>query len=496
MDIEKEEELWNSWSSTNEASITVDGKNLHEVFSAIKRQLDVLRRKQSRFQDDLDNVVDDISEKMMISAAAVSPTNCDIDLSEYVKIGDIEILQHSVQQLREDSKLIHDLDRKVKTMETTLLDKTKDLERRLEQLVLQNNDQKLELLQQQTTLSTMEKSWEMRFDTFVKEFHEKTQNLEVNQMVGTKELNDKILVVRDTVTVQDLRAKQFDHRISQNSDEIAELQHNLSNLLKKDLENIHTNINELYDNKAERSELDAKANIDSLEGKASIFDLEKIKDFSEELERRVLGLMQETADRFNGMDSKLDRRSDRIVTWCLKQLRKEFKSIPLTGEEGPKEGTDIGKVRCLVCDHVSTQHRETDIVHSANAAGLTSTFRSHHKKDRSTSPPATRSPERNNEISNLQNYAGNSHARFVKIGSSPEVNYGDDKDDPDYMTDIKFKSTKLPPAVQQSGSMPHSQSAPLIQIISHHPTDSSHMRLSQLPFHQQQVLSYYKDMEQ
>jgi hypothetical protein len=499
MEKEKEEELWNSWSSNQDATIAVDGKNITDVFSAIKKQLDVLRRKQTRFQDDLDNIADDIAEKMMIASAAATPAPVHIDLSEYVKISDIELLQHAMQQLRDDSRLIHDLDKKVKTIETTLIDRSKDLERRIDQLVLQTNDQKLELIEQQNALSNLEKTWESRFDIFLREFQERTQNLEVNQMVSTKEMNDKILNVRDTMTVQDLRAKQFDNRINKSAEEISELQHTLSNFLKKDIPSIHSTITDLFDNKADRHELELKANIEVLEGKASIFDVDKLKDFSEELERRVLNLTQETADRFHGMDSKLDRRSDRIVTWCLKQLRKEFRSLQNAGDEGVKEGTDIGKVRCLVCDHVSTQQRETEIVHSSNTAGLTATFRSQsHKKDRSMSP---RSPERGTEtmMSNIHN--GPSHSRFVKPGASPEVNYGDERDDPDYMADFKYRGTKFPPAVQQQPqspqtTIPHSQSAPLIQIISHHTADSSHMRLSQLPFHQQQVLSYYKDMEQ
>ena len=258
--------------------------------------------------------------------------------------------------------------------------------------------------------------------------------------------------------------------------------------------------------------------------KADMSDIIRLQALSEELERRLVQLLQETTDRFGGMDAKLDRRSDRIVTWCLKQLRKEMRALSGQADGADtKDDTDIGRIRCLVCNHVSTQQKQTDVVHSG--PGITMTLKHHH---RSPSPP--RSPETNTypaqtvggtgfqaamaaTNAHTVNPASNNatHSRLVKLGSSPEPKghnqeaayLATQQEDPDFIADFKYRNhqaTMPSPVTLPHTTTQHAQSAPLIQIISHHPTDNTHVRLNQLPFHQQtaqqEVLNYYKELEQ
>eukprot|EP00981_Chlorochromonas_danica_P002857 scaffold564_cov172-Ochromonas_danica.AAC.2 len=148
----------------------------------------------------------------------------------------------------------------------------------------------------------------------------------------------------------------------------------------------------------------------------------------------------------------MDRRVDRIVSYCLKELRKELKQYALVGEEdGLLDGTDIGKVRCLVCNQVTNQQRMTEIVFGGPQLKNTMPVRS---RPRSPSPPPpsgqTNNNTNNTTTNNYPNSPGGggggggggtgrplpserpdrpesakypkSHARMVKMGASPMNN--------------------------------------------------------------------------
>ena len=188
-------------------------------------------------------------------------------------------------------------------------------------------------------------------------------------------------------------------------------------------------------------------------------------------------------------------------------------------------------MRCLVCNNVTNQTRDTDIVHGGPQ--LVHTLRTLHRNGRSHSPPGdgSRSP-RSPPTQQLPQQAGNTrpqhHARLAKMGAAPEVNYADETaDDPDYIADFRYSSRpttanaavhspqppqqqpRLPAMSQTSAARFAAQqamqaAAPLIQIISHHLPAGAAMhqvyhqqqQQQQQGQQQQQVVNYYKDLEQ
>ena len=93
-----------------------------------------------------------------------------------------------------------------------------------------------------------------------------------------------------------------------------------------------------------------KVDISLLAAKSDYSEISRIDDIIQELNRRIMAQRKEMVENMSSLQKDFTNRSENIATWCLKQLRKEFK-------KDKNEGADIGKVRCLVCDQVVYQNR-------------------------------------------------------------------------------------------------------------------------------------------
>uniref|UniRef100_A0A7S3H7X8 Uncharacterized protein n=2 Tax=Spumella elongata TaxID=89044 RepID=A0A7S3H7X8_9STRA len=113
--------------------------------------------------------------------------------------------------------------------------------------------------------------------------------------------------------------------------------------------------------KAGKDELSNKVDMSSLQAKADADEVHRLEQHTLELLRRLDLQTKEMHDGFASVDGKLDKRIDKVAHWCLKHLRREFKNNG--GHDEARDGADIGKVKCLVCDQVVIQHTETEIVH-------------------------------------------------------------------------------------------------------------------------------------
>lgn len=336
----------------------------------------------------------------------------------------------------------------------------------------------------------MEQDFSSRMDGVRQDLENKLQALEYAQMGITKDIDVKVHGLNDTLSIHDLRAKGIESKVARVSNNLDELREQHDQLQTRYFDQIYASINELYADKASKSDLAIKADLTLALSKADQTDLDKLQGIADELQRRLIALLAETTDKVNAMDAKLDRRSDRIVTYCLKELKKEFKHLKNAGGDGDDgaDGTNIGKVRCLVCDHVSTQHRDQDVVNTQHER-LTHTLKTLRPK--SPSPNSSPEKQRPGTANNNQHHNNMGTVNRPLPSEEPFVHTHHTNDD-----DFRFRATsnsqKLPvingnASAHLRASVPNlAQSAPLIQIISHHlPVDVKMHQAQQLQQQQQ-----------
>jgi hypothetical protein len=504
--VEDEDKLWNSWSSNTVASILVDGQKLNDVFSQIKKQLEFLRQRQSGFSENLDQLTTFYSNGNNQSNSDFSNSN---NLLKELK-QEIFELRQEVNELRKQASQQQTMDQKIKALENWLQNQLKEHEKKTENLLVNITEQRSQSLSM---------NLQDLFEQLKKEQVEKHETLELSQLLLTKDFDNKLHNLKDILSVHELRAKNMEIKIGKNSQNIEEILEEIRQFSKKYLEPFQVSIDELIRDKAWRSEVETKADMTMLLLKADQHEMNQFQHILEEMQRRLISVLAETSDRVTAMDNKLDRRSDRIVQYCLKQLRKEFlhnnnsHNNESGGWGGPLDsqnnnnhhshGTDIGKVRCLVCDHVSTQQREQDIVFSG--PGLTHTLKTlqhnnnnnnnnHSTRPRSASPPPPTTTTNNNNNNSNNNHNYKSH--LAKLTASPDrhSNNNNNMQFTDHLDDLHTNNnnnngTKLPLMTitstnnnnQSINNSKHSQSAPMIQIISHHVPPTTTLPSTTLP---------------
>jgi hypothetical protein len=308
------------------------------------------------------------------------------------------------------------------------------------------------------------------------------------------------------LSIHDLRSKGIESKIARVTTNVDDLREQHDALQTRYFDQIYASINELYAEKASKADLAIKADLALALSKADQSDIDKLQGIADELQRRLIALLAETSEKVNAMDAKLDRRSDRIVTYCLKELKKEFRHLKGggggggggggDGDDGPPEGTNIGKVRCLVCDHVSTQHRDQDVVQTQHDK-LTHTLKT--LRPRSPSPNGSPEKTRPGTATAGGGGGGGGGGGTLRPLASEEPGYDD-------QGDFRFRATAAATTATGGGgtqklptinatlraSVPNlAQSAPLIQIISHHlPVDVKMHQAQQLLQQQQQQLTW------
>jgi hypothetical protein len=547
---ESEEELFASWNTNTVSSILLDVRRFEtQVFANIEKQLEFLRRRQgvlyinvdelannfARLNDNMEmvnSIVDrnSVYRSRRISMGGAAPINSGalarapsvdfsaaaaaavsavqqlnpIDESNAQPSADVSGIQTELQELRADFDELrnqfhnnHALENRFKAMEDSITAQLKGQSRRIDELHDMLEAQKSAQCKIQERLEEMDKDNNARLEAMRHDLENKLQALEYAQMGITKDIDVKVHGLNDTLSVHDLRAKGIESKVSRVSNNIEELREQHNQLQSRYFDQIYASINELYADKASKSDLTIKADLTLALGKADQGDIDRLQSITDELQRRLIALLAETTDKVNAMDTKLDRRSDRIVTYCLKELKKEFKHLRNTGgdggDDGGTDGTNIGKVRCLVCDHVSTQHRDQDVVNTQHDR-LTHTLKT--LRPRSPSPPSSPAvdPKRPGTATGFGHTGGNQRP----LPTEDALHGGTTTNDDDFRFRAVPGSQKLPVInghmTATNGlrmSVPSSssnlaQSAPLIQIISHHlPVD---LKLHQAQQLQQQQL--------
>lgn len=476
---EEEEEYWPQWSATTPASITVDGVKLTQVFAMIQIQLEYLKdrisgkgnkgsggKSNGSSNSNSNSTGLSIEERVMfedmMNAVAKLKQEQNIHKQNLQEINSSVVVRFPDLSIRLDS-FIGDTN-------ISMAKLGKDIERLLAEnnaRLLAENEAKAELKSMNQSFNEKITSLTERFDEYIREneiYKEDTSEY-IRRLQGQNDtlksdvssLNMEILALKDLNTVYDIRLKNCEKHIDDNTVQVRKLQDAVDNLPATYLQPIHNSISDLYDCKASKEELDLKADLEYADQKADITQLDHLRESLSELGRKLNLQSKELHEGFGKIDKKLDKKTDLIAQWCLKQVRKEIRGFNSPEPNKATEGTDIGKIKCLVCDQPVTQQTRTETVFGG--PGMKIQFKPLHQARRENSP----SPERaQSPIEEHQNNGGTNdvpspspkntlpkvsskvNTKLARPGAlSPKtaiLGQIGSRDDPDYIGDARLRT--------------------------------------------------------
>lgn len=391
--IEDSDELWNSWSSNSSAAIILDGKKLNDVFSAIRSQLDFLRRQHRATDEKFENYyhihqnqtvqhahepVYALKHDLMATQPIAKPTVAPAPAPPVEQVLDAEELQIILDR-------IHALETDVRKHDH-FGDRLDKLEAHVNQRLSGMQSHIDRLTARVEANSAMESLFDMKFERLESSFNERIEQLTQGfeqKLSHAKHLSQEELLsqlstvnaLRGVVEINELRLKKAESELAKSCEIVREVQETIDYFPVKYLDNIRNDILELYMVKAGKDELANKADEALTQSKADQTEVVRLEQHAIDLTRRMDLHSKEMHDGFAQVDTKLDKRIDKVAQWVLKHLRREMKAQNF-GQDEPRDGTDIGRVKCLVCDQVVNQQRETEIVHSG--PGLKNVIKPHH----------------------------------------------------------------------------------------------------------------------
>jgi hypothetical protein len=330
------EEEWPTWNvqSTTPPVITIEGRDIQSVFSMVNRQLETLRK----MVIDQEKALKDAFKREEITkdrhAVQVTKLNSRIDgLQNKISDGDVGKMENRL--LQAENKIMV-----------------------LERQVCMEKDSALQTaLASQKEVSSGNSSRLDDLEIRIAEVKEGSIN---SQRVIDCEAKISGLSASRTdlhgrvVHLEDGQA-WFSNQATKMNDNYADLlkNHDVSmreiNQLQTEVYEKHTpDIKKLFEEKMDNNdELQTilKSHEDNEEENARI--LAKLESLLGELDRRVLLLGSECRDDLDTMKHKTDKKIDFLHKWIVKYVGTALKDENMGNE------TDIGTIRCLVCNHPS-----------------------------------------------------------------------------------------------------------------------------------------------
>lgn len=192
---------------------------------------------------------------------------------------------------------------------------------------------------------------EKHLDDRVIALESNVSNLEAEKV----EVNSKLIRIQDDTycfnSISERVTTDFSKILAHQNTMQSELSAILSNTLPKH----QAEINNLYADKLEKVEFhDTWTNHIVNMNNSNKHTRDHTTDI-DEMERKLTLLSIDCKDQVEAIKGKLDKKIDFLHKWILKHLS----NINQGGDTGNGDYTDIGKVRCLVCNHV-TQRVDPD----------------------------------------------------------------------------------------------------------------------------------------
>lgn len=357
------ESEWPSWTSRN-SEMLIDGLKITQVFSNVNVQLETLRKRKFvtkagvLFEDELNN----LAEKLVMLGNAGTDKIPQMEMKMKVFERRLDSVDDSVADKSDLAKLeiklsarLEGLEKRISMVESSLagfgvagLGLPKDVVE-----VDGSLGGRLEILESKMLgMSENSPHLEGSLQMMITQFNDLKKQLEG--------LPKKVSELGDNCSINDCKISGLENLFSDLHTGYNRVKIVMERLPDECYQKVKGELTLLDEKKAERSEVNRKAESTQLHLKADLSEVSLVNDLCNQLDKRLESNKIEVNDSLKNLRSNYDKRLEALLQWILKQLRRlagnARKGTDVAG------GTDIGKVKCLVCDQVVNQHVATDTV--------------------------------------------------------------------------------------------------------------------------------------
>jgi chromosome segregation ATPase len=347
---------WPTWTS-KQSELLIDGLKVTQVLSNVSIQLETLRKRRFAttagvlFEDELNDLSNRIKDLKVGGGdnAKIPP------IEEKVKF-----IERRVDNLDEKVSDKSDIAR----LEIKLNGRIEGLEKRIgnleAQLKLSGNGLDSSFQARIELLESNVENFMIKFPPFENNLESLTDSFEnLKKLLET--LSKKVVEVSDSCSINQYRLNGLENMITEILTGMDKLKVLMDYLPEECLKKVKKEITFLDEKKADKSDLNRKADLSQLLLKADLSDLSQLNDLCNQLDRRLQENKLELNDGLKGLKNNVDKRLEALLQWILKQLKRLADRDSGRGDTG----TDIGKVKCLVCDQVVSQNIEADSPYGA-----------------------------------------------------------------------------------------------------------------------------------
>jgi len=354
------EESWPAWTSKS-YELVIDGLKITQILGKISVQLDTLRNRKFVTKDGvpIDDVVASVFQKLADLDAALKKGVGGSDervpgLENRIKLVErrVEVLEGQMGDKADKSDL--------EALEAKLLGQLAAVERKFD-TALSKQKSKLDDDEVLGRLAALETGMEA-VNTKLPEVEGAVASVATEVDDAKKQIEvvlKKLGQVSNLVAVHDIKLGEVDGAIVDLQAGLEHVKHVLEKLPGELLDKVAEHVARLDDQKADRVDLMKKADLSLVLQKADAADVDKLNQLLADVEQRLGEFKAHTTDRFTDFHKTYDKKLEALLQWILKQLKKIANKEQIGG-------TDIGKVRCLVCDQTVPQSREQDVVFSSS----------------------------------------------------------------------------------------------------------------------------------
>lgn len=332
-------ELWDSWTAVSDTEILLDGRKLLDVFSSIKNQLDYLKNKQDMliFNQNRGNIELAPALERYSSVSNIVQPKADnvIDPTATIRSDELQFILQKIKQLEADSKKYPQFEERIEKLEKMITVKTSNLQAQIDQLSIRIDSSSLNEVIQERKIADLESCCEEKINDLTKTLEDKLQRNSTSSVAGINQQQIELGLLKDVVQLNEFRLKNIEISAIKNQDATRDLKDAVDYFPIKYIDNIKNDIIELYMDKASKTDLALKADINLSTIKADQTEITRLENHAVELDRRFQKHTVDVADGFNTIDLRLEKRMDKVAQWCLKHLKRELKSMnfPVPSDE-------------------------------------------------------------------------------------------------------------------------------------------------------------------
>ena len=375
--------------------ISIDNEELPSIIKSLRLQLAQLNERAKDKENELEAVKQQVA--ILSNVKVVASTQPQVVIQERKEVEDnkssyivelesminnVIIEQQRLQRLADEknasleAKLTR-MEREYKTKSDDAASQLKLFEEKLLRVMEEQQSQQVLVTNLSISIVGNVESQTANFNN-ASSIIKKVQEKHDQTTVLISELSTKLRNVVDTSSLSDGRLKELEKNFSKLSAKADSPQDHIPHAV---IAQLNHHITRIESEKASRKELNAKADLNSVLNKVDVTEVSRLDEKIGEQVRRVTQQNKEIDEKMNLMQKNADKKVDFMAQWCLKQMRKE-----LRGEV--REGTDIGRIKCLVCDQVVIQRVENETA-VFGGPGMKSTMKTLRVDKKSNSQPDT-----------------------------------------------------------------------------------------------------------